>query len=80
MHLVCLNGHLTVATYLIEERACNSACRYNVGSAPVFEACCGGHLDIVKYLVEEQRCDPASSNNNDWTLLHIACQKNYLKL
>ena len=54
MHMACLNGHLPVVRYLIEERHVdaqhvNQKCAFT----PLHVACWAGQLPVVHYLIEK---------------------------
>jgi ankyrin repeat protein len=52
LHAACANGHLEIATFLVEEYNANVNKVTVKGLCPLFEAAFHGHLEIVKYLLE----------------------------
>ena len=70
LHHACLNGHTSVAEYLIQRRA-EVHSRDKNGYLPIHYACLNGHLDTVKLLVSKGS-DFTSTNNNDDTPLNLA--------
>ena len=62
LSLYKINGHLTIAKYLIEEYNCDPKCRTDDGDSPLSLACNSHQLDLVMYLVNECNCNLINSN------------------
>ena len=70
LHHACLNGHTSVAEYLIQRRA-EVHSRDKNGYLPIHYDCLNGHVDTVKLIVSKGS-DITSTNNNGDTRRHLA--------
>ena len=81
--VVCKNGYLEIAKYLIEECNANIEGRSIFGGwTPLMFACRSGHLEIVKYLVEHHGVDVEVKEGviDEKNALIYACQYDHLEI
>ena len=52
IHHACLNGHLNIVQYLIEELKCDASVRDKSGWTGLQYACKSVHMHIVKYIID----------------------------
>jgi ankyrin repeat protein len=70
LHLVARQGHVEVASVLVEHGADVSA-KGQDGDTPLHHALDGGHIDVTKFIIEHG-ADVLAKNKFRWTLLHQA--------
>eukprot|EP00818_Percolomonas_sp_WS_P005245 CAMPEP_0117442724 /NCGR_PEP_ID=MMETSP0759-20121206/4306_1 /TAXON_ID=63605 /ORGANISM="Percolomonas cosmopolitus, Strain WS" /LENGTH=717 /DNA_ID=CAMNT_0005234635 /DNA_START=185 /DNA_END=2338 /DNA_ORIENTATION=- len=76
--LACLNGHLPVVKYLVEDRGADMEEKDENGDNCLMLACYNGHLPVVKYLVEENNVNIEEKGQNGLTCLIWACYSGHL--
>ena len=79
LHYACHAGHLPIVEYLLY-KGCNPLIKDINGHTPAHVACLYGHLSIVKYFLDNNYVDPNIKGQNDCTLLHYTCHKDYLQI
>ena len=80
LQYACLNGHLSIAEYLISKGA-NVKAKDEYKDFVIHYACMGGLLPIVQYLIEKQNVAVDIKNgSHDMTPLHYACSFGHLKI
>ena len=76
LHLACLQGHLKVVKYLLDEESEEGA--DNDGQLPIHDAACGGNLEIIKLLEKQE--DIYAFTNHYKSMLYLAACKDYLQV
>ena len=81
LHIACEKNQLEIMKFLTSKPECNRESTNKFGNQPLHIACLySGNVELVRYLVEEAGCDINAKGENDSTSLHIACEKNQLKI
>ena len=73
LYLACLNGHLEVAKYLVDELKCSAEMKDLYENTPLHAASQNGQLDVVQYLTNEKGCSPHCKNKNGTTPFLTCC-------
>ena len=68
LHCACINGHLTIVKYLLEE--CNFDKSTTAFSGLSILHYASKHKDVLEYLIVKQHCDPCSVDIIGNTVLH----------
>lgn len=80
LHAVCLNGHLELAKFVVEQDP-HLLREKIVGGVPVLHPACGnGHLDIAKFLVERELNLLTDKTLEGVTVLYSACVRGHLDI
>ena len=67
--------------FLTSKPECNHEAGNKDGNRPLHVACLvSNNVELVRYLVEEAGCDINAKGQNDYTSLHIACQRNEFEI
>ena len=84
LYAACHKGHVNSARLLLDNGADVDQVQqsrrvvdkngHTYGHTPLMIACDQGHVEVVRLLLEKG-AEVDSENNNNWTPLHIACQK-----
>ncbi|XP_065565753.1 uncharacterized protein LOC136030611 [Artemia franciscana] len=72
-------GHTNVVEILLRNGA-KTNIKDNKGRMPLELAVANGHLGVVKVILKHEKLDINAKGNDDWTVLHIASQKNNLEI
>ncbi|XP_071141706.1 ankyrin-1-like [Mytilus edulis] len=85
LHVACWMGH-TKLVKLLTDVGINVNDTTNNGNTPLCAACENGHYDTVKFLLDLKdqrlnRCvDTTIKDEDEWSVLHVACLKGHTKL
>ena len=80
LQLACINGHLEVIKYFINEKSCDPKCWEQDGKTLLLYASQGGDMNIIRFLITEEHCDSKIPNIRGVLPLHIACLHGHLNL
>ncbi|XP_024871481.1 uncharacterized protein LOC112454357 isoform X3 [Temnothorax curvispinosus] len=80
LHIAATHGHGNVVKVLLDNKA-NINVKDNKNRTPLELAVAHGHLEVVKMLLlqDYEKIDINAKSNDDWTILHIASQRNNLE-
>mmetsp|Transcript_28847 Transcript_28847/g.73977 ORF Transcript_28847/g.73977 Transcript_28847/m.73977 type:complete len:306 (-) Transcript_28847:107-1024(-) len=74
LHYACFEGFIEAARFLVEDVGCDPSARSDDGFTPARCAAAGGHVPILEFLREKGVKLAQERDNNDVTLLEVACQ------
>ena len=80
LHLACRNGHVSLATLLLDRgsRAIDEKTSY--GHTPLYLACREGHLSVATLLLDRGSCALDMGHCLGITPLHVACSAGHLSV
>ena len=76
LHLACIDGHVEVVSYLLDQGA-NINTTDNVDATPLYYACYEGRLEVVELLLS-RGADPTICDCGGWTPLIVASYEGHV--
>ena len=80
LHSAAIEGHLSIAQFLIDECSFDPAAKDFCNVTPLHLASWRGHLNVVSYLVCDKHCDPLCEDKARDTPLHWAASEGHLEV
>ena len=73
LHYACMQNHLHVVRYLVEECGYDFTAKDNEGLSSMHLTARFGGVEVLKFLIEQKKCNPTEVDNWGRTPLHLAC-------